>query len=137
MYLVYKPEGNDEPHRWQYDPRKLMSAEREALEKRTGRDFSDFTQAVLKGNSQCRRALLHMFLKRDHPGVRYEDVDFAWDELSLEQTRSELQLIREQAAEHASPDQREAMLAGLDKAIAEAFDDSADGEGKAQLPIVG
>lgn len=137
MYLVYTPEGNDEPKRWEYNPRKIMSAEREALEKRTGRDFSDFTQAVIKGNSGCRRALLHMYLKRDHAGVRYEDVDFAWDELTLEQTRAELIYIREQAAENASPDQREAMLAGLDKAIAEAPDDGSETEGKVQPPIVG
>lgn len=137
MYLVYQPEGSDEPKRWDYNPRKIMSAEREALEKRTGRDFSDFTQAVIKGNSQCRRALLHMFLKREHPGVRYEDVDFAWDELTLEQTRAELIYVREQAAEHASADEREAMLAGLDKAIADTPDDGSEAEGKAQPPVVG
>jgi hypothetical protein len=137
MYLVYQPEGSDEPKRWEYNPRKLMSAEREALEKRTGRDFSEFTQGVLKGNSQCRRALLHLFLKRDHPGVRYEDVDFAWDELKLVQTRAELMFVREQAAEHAAAEDREAMLAGLDKAIAEADDDGSEDEGKVLPPIVG
>ncbi|MFI8278521.1 hypothetical protein ACIGBH_27345 [Streptomyces sp. NPDC085929] len=137
MYLVYRPDGSDEPQRWEYNPRKIMSAEREALEKRTGKDFSDFTKAVANGNSGCRRALLHMYLKRSHPGIRYEDVDFAWDELTLVQTRAELQFIREQAAEHASPEQREAILEGLDKAIAEADDDEPEGEGKVEPPIVG
>lgn len=136
MYLVYQPEGNDEPKRWKYDPKRLMSAEREALERRTGRDFSDFTQAVMKGNSACRRALLWMFLKRDHPGVRYEDVDFAWDELRLEHSRGELLLIRQSVLDNAPADQVAAVVAGLDEQIAEAYDDEAD-EGKAQLPIVG
>ncbi|AZM91431.1 hypothetical protein [Streptomyces sp. W1SF4] len=135
MYLVYKPEGSEEEQRWEYNPRRIMSAEREALEKRTGKDFSDFTKAVANGNSGCRRALLHMYLKREHPTLRYEDVDFAWDELTLVQTRAELVFIREQAAEHASPDQREAMLAGLDQAIAEADDGPGD-EGKVLPPIV-
>lgn len=137
MYLVYQPEGSDEPKRWRYDPKKLMSAEREMLERQTGRDFSEFTQAVMKGNSGCRRALLFMFLKREHPGkVRYEDVDFAWDELQLEYSRAELVLIREKAAENAAADQRAAILAGLDQEIANAYEDP-DDEGKASLPVVG
>lgn len=136
MYLLYKPEGADDPQRWRYDPKKLMSAEREMLERRTDRNFSEFTQDVIKGNSTCRRALLFMYLKRDHPGVRYEDVDFAWDELQLEYSKGELIQIREQVAENATGDQREAMLAKFDADIAEAYDD-AEEAGKAELPIVG
>ncbi|MEU3667532.1 hypothetical protein [Streptomyces virginiae] len=137
MYLVYQPEGSDEPQRWRYNPKKLMSAEREMLERVTGRDFSEFTQAVMKGNSTCRRALLFMYLKREHPGkVRFEDVDFAWDELRLEYSRAELVLMREQAAEHAAADQRDAILANFDEEIADAFEDPEE-EGKASLPVVG
>ncbi|MCY0930782.1 hypothetical protein OTB20_32255 [Streptomyces sp. H27-H1] len=135
MYLVYQPDGSDEPKRWNYNPRKIMSAERERIEKITGRDWSDFTQAVVKGNSLCRRALLFVFLKREHPPTRFEDVDFAWEELRLEHTRGELLLIREQVVDTAPADQREAILANLDQDIAEAEDDSAT-EGKAQLPVV-
>jgi hypothetical protein len=84
------PEGSDEPKRWKYNPKKLMSAEREALERRTGRNFTEFTIDVQKGNSLCRRALLFMYLKREHPGVKFDDVDFAWDELTLEHSKGEL-----------------------------------------------
>ncbi|MER6198027.1 hypothetical protein ABT234_11765 [Streptomyces sp. NPDC001586] len=135
MYVVYQPEGSDEPKRWAYNPRRMLSAERERIEKLTGRDWSDFTGAVMKGNSLCRRALLFVFLKREHPATRFEDVDFAWDELRLEHTRGELLLIREQVAENASPDQRDAILASLDEDIASAEDDP-ESEGKAQLPVV-
>lgn len=136
MYLVYKPEGSQEPQRWRYDPKKLMSAEREMLERRTGKNYSEFTIAVQKGNSQCRRALLFMFLKRDHPTVRYEDVDFAWDELTLEHSKGELILMREQVADNVPPDQLAAVLERLDEEIAAAFEDSAEA-GKASLPVVG
>lgn len=132
MFLVYHPEGSDEPTRWRYDPRKLMSAEREMLERRTGRDFTDFTKGVQSGNSLCRRALLFMFLKRDHPGVKWEDVDFAWDELRLEHSRQELELIREQVVKNLTGDQLAAALEQLDAEIAEAPEDE---EGKARLPI--
>lgn len=136
MQLVYQPEGSDEPTRWKYDPKKLMSAEREMLERRTGRDFSDFTQAVMKGNSGCRRALLFMFLKREHPTTRYEDVDFAWGELRLEHSRAELELIRQSVLDNAPADQQASIVEGLDRQIAEAYDDTED-TGKAELPIVG
>jgi hypothetical protein len=134
MYLVYTPEGADEPKRWKYSPKRLMSAEREMLERRTGRNFSEFTQDVLKGNSQCRRALLFMFQKREHPGVRYEDVDFAWDELTLEHSKGELLAMREQVADNVPPDQLTAVLAKLDEEISAAYEDP-DDEGKASLPI--
>lgn len=134
MYLVYQPEGSDEPKRWKYQPKKLMSPEREMLEKYTGRDFTDFSQAVLKGNSKCRRALLYLYLKREHPTLRFDDVDFAWDELTLEHSKGELMLMREQLPDSVPPEQLDAVRAKLDEEIEEAYEDPAE-EGKAQLPI--
>lgn len=134
MYLVYKPEGADEPKRWKYNPKKLMSAEREMLERRTGKNFSEFTVDVQKGNSLCRRALLFMYLKREHPTIKYDDVDFAWDELTLEHSKGELLLMRENVAGSVPPDQLAAVLEKLDEEIAEAFEDPEE-EGKASLPV--
>lgn len=134
MYLVYSPEGSDEPKRWKYNPRKIMSAEREWIERRTDRNWSDFTKDVVQGNSLCRRALLFVFLKRDHSGIRWDDVDFAWDELRLEYSKAELVEIRATVDESASGEQREAVLAKLDEQIADAYEDPED-EGKARLPI--
>ncbi|HEY5833588.1 hypothetical protein [Streptomyces sp.] len=136
MYLIYQPEGSEEPQRFKYQPNKLLSPEREMLERRTGKDFSDFTQSVLNGNSVCRRALLFLFLKRAHPGVRWEDVDFTWDELKLEFSRQEYQAMRDAITQNdAGPDQA-ARLEQLDREMATAIDE-ADDEGKARLPIAG
>jgi len=136
VYLVYKPEGSEEPKRWKYNPKKLMSAEREMLERRTGKNYTDFTIDVQKGNSQCRRALLFMYLKREHPGVKYEDVDFAWDELTLEHSKGELILMRDQVIDTVPPEQLDGVLEKLDEEIAAAFEDPEE-EGKASLPIAG
>lgn len=133
-YLIYQPDGSEEPQRWKYVPQKLMSAEREMLEQRTGRTFAVFTKAVLQGDSRCRRALLYLFLKREHPTTRYEDVDFAWDELRVEWTRAELLLLRQQALESPSPEQA-TILAQIERDLPDAIDDG--DEGKARLPIVG
>ncbi|MGW6395405.1 hypothetical protein ACWFR1_34055 [Streptomyces sp. NPDC055103] len=134
MFLVYQPEGQDAPTRWRYNPRKLMSIEREDLERRTGRNFSDFTTAILQGNSLCRRALLYTFLRRDHPKTKFDDVDFAWDELTLEYSRQELIEMREKVASSTHGAERAAALEALDKDIEDAFDDT-EAEGKATLPI--
>jgi spore cortex formation protein SpoVR/YcgB (stage V sporulation) len=134
MYLVYKPEGQEEPKRWKYQPKKLMSPEREMLERYTGRNFTEFTIDVQKGNSKCRRALLYMYQKREHPTLKFDDVDFAWDELTLEHSKGELLLMRENVADSVPQDQLAAVLEKLDEEIAQAYEDPAE-EGKAQLPI--
>ncbi|MEW1719774.1 hypothetical protein [Streptomyces sp. NPDC093109] len=134
MFLVYQPEGQAEPTRWRYNPKKLMSVEREDIERRTGKNFSDFTTAVVQGNSLCRRALLFTFLRREHPKTKFEDVDFAWDELKLEYSRQELEKIRANLLENTHGDQLAAALTAIDQQMETAFDDVAE-EGKAELPI--
>lgn len=134
MYLVYSPEGSEEPKRWKYQPKKLMSAEREMLERYTGRNFSEFTVDVQKGNSKCRRALLYLYLKREHPTLKFDDVDFAWDELTLEHSKGELLLMRENVIDSVPADQLQAVLEKLDAEITEAYEDP-DEQGKASLPI--
>jgi hypothetical protein len=131
MFLIYQPEGSAEEQRFPYKPQKLMTVERESLERRSGMDFSDFTKGVLNGNAVCRRALLHMFLKRVHPTTRYEDVDFAWDELRLEYSKQEYELMRSNMieSESATPEQIDA----INREIATAIDE--ESEGKALPPI--
>lgn len=135
MYLVYQPEGSDEPTRWAYNPRKLMSAEREAIERRTGLTFAEFTQAVVKGSSQARRALLFVMLKRDHPTTKYDDVDFAWDELRLEYSKQEYEQLLENAGNELTGETREQVLAKLREEQETAVDDP-EQEGKVQPPVV-
>lgn len=133
MYLVYTPDGGDE-QRWEYRPTKLKATEREMLEKRTERNFSQFTTDVLQGNSLCRRALLFLFLRREHPRIRWDDVDFAWDELWLEYSKQELTQMRETVETTMSGSDRDMALAKLDEEIEGAYDDAGE-EGKARLPI--
>lgn len=133
MYLVYKPEGSDDEQRFKYLPNKLMSADREMLERKTGRNYRQFTADVADGNSLCRRALLFMFLRRDHRGLSFDDVDFAWDELGLEYSKGELQRMRAEVEANAPADARAAALEKIDEQIAEAYDE--ESEGKASLPI--
>ncbi|MFD4551418.1 hypothetical protein [Streptomyces sp. NPDC058466] len=134
MYLVYKPDGQEEPTRYKYQPQKLMSAEREMLERRTERNFSEFHEGVMKGNSLCRRALLFMYTKREHPTVKWDDVDFAWDELDIEYSKTEWIEMRDTASENLRGDQLAMALEAIEKAIPGAYEDP-DESGKASSPL--
>lgn len=127
MKVTYTPEDGDEQV-FDYNPNKLMSAEREALEKRTGKSFNEFAMGVLRGNALCRRALLHVLLKRQHPGIAFDDVDFCWDELTVEMTKGEITLavarLREKGGDE---DLAESMLKD--------YDEAPEDEGKARLPF--
>ncbi|MBZ6135773.1 hypothetical protein [Streptomyces olivaceus] len=127
MKITYTPEGAEEQV-FEYNPNKLMSAEREALEKRTGQSFQAFSLGVVRGNALCRRALLHVLLKRQHPTIAFDDVDFCWDELTVEMTKGEITLMVERLREKpGNDDMIEVMLSE--------YDSAPDDEGKARLPI--
>ncbi|MEU3972338.1 hypothetical protein [Streptomyces bacillaris] len=113
-----------------------MSVEREDIERRTSRHFAQFTQDVLQGNSLCRRALLFTYLRREHPKVKFEDVDFGWDELKLEYSRQEYQEMREGILGALHGDELAAALQQIDAAMEDAYDD-VEAAGKAELPIAG
>jgi hypothetical protein len=83
---------------------------------------------VLRGNALCRRALLHVLLKRQHPTISFDDVDFCWDELTVEMTKGEITLAVEKLREKkGDEDLIESMLKG--------FDEAPEDEGKARLPF--
>jgi hypothetical protein len=112
-----------------------MGAEREAIEKRTDMPFAEFTKAVLQGSSVARRALLWVMLKRDHPTTKYDDVDFAWDELRLEYSKQEYARMIADASENLSGEQRDLVLKGLQAEWESAVDDP-EQEGKVLPPVV-
>ncbi|MFE1543606.1 hypothetical protein ACFW61_24440 [Streptomyces microflavus] len=136
MFLVLHREGDEAPTRWRYEPKKLMSVEREDIERRTGRHFTQFTADVLQGSSLCRRALLFTYLRRDHPKTKFEDVDFAWDELSLEYSKQEYEEMRNGLLASLHGDELAAALQQIDAAMEDAYDDT-EVLGKAGLPIAG
>ncbi|MFM9594039.1 hypothetical protein ACKI16_24190 [Streptomyces scabiei] len=127
MKVTYSPEDG-EPQVFKYNPNALMSAEREALEKVTGQSFNQFAMGVLRGNARCRRALLHVLLKRQHPTLRFDDVDFAWDELTVEMTKGEIELAVAKLREKGGDEE---LIEGMLKQLPDAPED----EGKARLPF--
>lgn len=136
MYLTYRPEGSTEPRRWHIQLGRLRVFDTEAIEKATGMDYgSDFKQRLLQGNVRARRALLWIMLRREHPTLKYADVDFADDELLLEQDRDELAATRAEiaASTELAEANRAALLAVIDQQLATA----PEAPGKAPSPSSG
>lgn len=90
MHLVYTPEGGEE-QRWEYRPGRLRVMEMEAIDRHTGMSYAtEFKAELIKGNTRARRALLWTMLRRSHPTLKFDDVDFADDELRLERDQAEI-----------------------------------------------
>lgn len=122
MKLIYTPEGG-ERQEWVYAPAKVRAGEAEMLERRTGMTWGDFNQQLARGSVLARRALLWHFLRRTHATLRFEDVDFALDELELQFDRAEWAHIRKAVEEaklpEGTPDEmRETVLAEIDREAA-------------------
>ncbi|WFF07257.1 hypothetical protein O7622_01250 [Micromonospora sp. WMMD1076] len=134
MFLVYRPEGGEE-QRWEYRPGRLRVMEMEAIEQHTGLAYAtDFKAQLLKGQTSARRALLWTMLRRQHPTLKYADVDFYDDELLLERTKSEIEAeiaeVERLPDGDLSPEDRMLTLAVLRQQLADAPDDP----GKALSP---
>lgn len=135
MRLVYQPEGQDQPTEWAINLGKFRSLEIEAIERVTNYNYgSEFKERLLKGNALARRALLWTLQRRSHPTMKFADVDFADDELSLAFDLDELRDIRSTVADSDTfPEvDRATALAEIDKQIVELEEQPA--EGKALTP---
>ncbi|GIJ51326.1 hypothetical protein Val02_82120 [Virgisporangium aliadipatigenens] len=140
MFLIYTPDG-EETQKWEFKLGRLRSMEIEAIEKLTGLDYgSTFKQALLQGNARARRALLWTFLRRDHPRLKFSDVDFFDEEVEVTLDRAEWGELRTEteAAAGVDEDARAQALAAIDMAIAQLDDgvdeadvEAGDGQGKA------
>lgn len=81
--FVYKPEGVD-PKSWDFDPNKLMNPEAEAIERHTGMTYGEWLQALGRSSMLAMHGLLFVFLKRDIPTLKWDDVQFNLSEIDME-----------------------------------------------------
>lgn len=119
MRLVYHPDGQSEPREWPIDLGKFRTLEVENIERLTGLDYgADFKKRLLQGSALARRALLYTLQRREHPHLRFSDVDFADDEVRLEFDLAELREMRAAAAgAPMAEDQRSLVLSEIDRQI--------------------
>ena len=101
MIITYTPEDG-EKREWQFEPRRLMSPEAEAIEKVTHWTFQEFSSKFLAGSMLAYRAVVWIMLKREDPPLRFQDVSICLDDLSI--GFDDVEQIRIREALLADPD---------------------------------
>ncbi len=102
MQFVYKPEGA-EPRRWDFNPAKLMSPEVEAIERHTALAFGEWINQVGRGSFVAIHGLLYVLLKRTHPTLKWDEVQFCMEDIDFEmnaEERAEALAALEEKATH-------------------------------------
>lgn len=101
MQFTYRPDGA-EAKVWEFKPNKLMSPESEAIERLTGWTFPEWQEYLDRGSVRAFHALLYVFMKRDIPTLKYDEVQFSMSEVELDLDQGEkdeiVARLRERAA---------------------------------------
>jgi outer membrane biosynthesis protein TonB len=90
MYLVYRPDGQPE-QRFHVNINRLPLEELKMIQRASGLKIAMFQQNLMLGDVDALQALLWVYLHREHPTLRVDDVRFCLDELQLQRDRDEWQ----------------------------------------------
>jgi hypothetical protein len=90
MYLLYRPDGQPE-QRFHVNINRLPLTELKMIQRASGLKIAMFQQNLMLGDVDALQALLWVYLHRDHPTLRLDDVSFCLDELQLLRDRDEWQ----------------------------------------------
>lgn len=117
MQFTYAPEGAD-PRSWEFEPKKLMNPEAEAIERHTGMPFAKWADAVTEGSVLALHGLLFVMLKRSNPTLKWDEVQFCLDEvdfrLSDEESREAREALLKKAADGDLDDDERHLLTMLE-----------------------
>lgn len=117
MIITYTPDDGDSQE-YEFMPGKLMNAEAEAIEDVGGQAWSTFEEFGVKffrGSARARRAALWIAMKRGNPRLKFSDVSFRADQVSVDYSAKERAVILE--AMLADPDLDEEQRANLTTAL--------------------
>lgn len=129
MYLIYKPEGAEEPTRYEFNPGRVRTDFATALLKEyrriTGNPqaaWAEFKEiACPAGDPAAMRLMLWACQRADHPGLKFVDVPIPFvDEVEVELGERELVSLRKMLADTPRDEDglRDVYLAQLDAQIA-------------------
>lgn len=84
MDFVYTPEGReDNPYKWKWEPGRISSPDAEIIERRTGLLFPEWVQRCAAGSVTAQHAFLYVMLRKENPGMEWDQVDFTPDEVGI------------------------------------------------------
>lgn len=127
MFVTYTPEGQA-AQSFEFNVGRLRLSESAGIEtaysKQVGqaKTINHFVYDVRQGGAVARRVLLHWLLRKQHPTLRFDEVDPLESEVKVEGSRQELEELRADVANSkAIPDgEKREMLEAIDAEIAAA-----------------
>lgn len=133
MFVTYRPDGEVEQE-WEIDLDDLTASEGEKVERQWRKvtanpkaTFDEWVESLYSGGMQARRLLLWHLMRREHPGLRYEDTpDFRRRQIVAEFSRGELKTFRKRTLEQPETAERNQAVEALDALIATARDSIVD-----------
>lgn len=115
MKITYRPRDG-EPREWVWKPSEMESHEAELIEDAMDLPYQACVSKFLAGSTRARRALMWVFLRREHPALRFEQVRFRMDEVGDDFDDDELARMRERLE---GPPEDDALDADARERIAE------------------
>ncbi|WP_412736966.1 hypothetical protein [Krasilnikovia sp. MM14-A1259] len=135
---MYKPDGQAE-RRWHVRLGRLPLPEMKMIQHAAGVKFGQFQQGLMAGGVDELQALLWVYLRREHPTLRVEDVKFVLDEVQLQQDKDEIAeeiRVLEEDLPDLDPAERAAGLAMLRVQLRDAPDAPGKAPEAASTPAV-
>jgi hypothetical protein len=94
--ITYTPEGReDNPLVFDFEFDTVMSPECIAIEDLTRRNWDDIPTAFFSGNMRVIHALLYVLMKRSHPTMRPDELEFSPREVVRDVTDAESRRLLE------------------------------------------
>lgn len=136
MFVTHTPEDGDKQE-WEFRPGQVRHGEMVMVENRAGTPWPNWLQNIKMGSGPARIVLIWHLLRREHPGVRWEDVERSVvdDDITVELSVDELERNRQEwrTAGGESAEGAHLVLAEFERQIADSRAKHGDGEsGKAR-----
>ncbi len=130
MNIAFKNEKYGDQEWPEFKPGKMSSTDAEDIEKVTGMTFVQWGQSLMNGSALCGRALVWILLRKQNRSLRFREVDFSIDELSIELDDEEKQRLREELMKNddLSEEDRRAVLIALGETDLNRLDFEPEGE---------
>lgn len=112
--LTYTPEGAD-PIVFEFAFDKLMSPEAIAIEKLTGLTLEEVGKKFLSSSVTTTHALLYVLMKRNHPTLKPDELQFTTSEIAVELTVDETRSFVERYDAGELPVETDAQRAALEE----------------------
>lgn len=124
MNITFTEEDGTERTWEKFRPGRLMTTESEAIEKVTGMTYGEWGGALMKGGTLAGRALVWVLKKREEPTLRFRDVVYAVEALTIGLDEDEVGKLRDRLASDDSltDEEREQVQAAISASEPERLD---------------